>query len=131
MNRSKPGLPVHHQLPELAQTHIHQVGDSIQPSHYLSSPSLTLNLLRVFSNESVLHIRWLKYWSFSFSISPFNEYSGLISLRIYWFDSSVKKTQRNHYVCPLGGTRTLPPRPHCCSLAAPTLSLHPLPPFPD
>ena len=85
MDFSTPGLPVHHQLPELAQTHLHRVGDAIQPSH----PLLPLLLLpsiypsiRIFSNEPVLHIRWPKYWSFSFSISPSNEYSGLISFRI-------------------------------------------------
>ena len=85
MDFSTPGLPVHHQLPELAQTHLHRVGDAIQPSH----PLLPLLLLpsiypsiRIFSNEPVLHIRWPKYWSFSFNISPSNEYSGLISFRI-------------------------------------------------
>ena len=81
-----PGFPVHHQLLELTQTYVHQVGDAIQPSHPLSSPSLAFNLIRVFSKESVLCIRWPKYWSFSFSISPSNEYSGLISFRIDWFD---------------------------------------------
>ena len=89
MDCSTPGLPVHHQLPELTQAHVHRVGDAIEPSHSLSSPSLpTFNpfpSIRVFSKESVLHIRWPKYWSFSFSISPFNEYSGLISFRIDWF----------------------------------------------
>ena len=82
------GLPVHHQFLELAQTHVHRVGDAIQPSHPLSSPSPPASVfpsIRVFSNESVLHIRWLKYWSFIFSISPSNEYSGLISFRIDWF----------------------------------------------
>ena len=82
---STPGFSVHHQLPELAQTHIHQVGDAIQPSHPLPSPSPPASIfpsIRVFPNESVLWIRWLKYWSFSFSISPSNEYSGLISFRI-------------------------------------------------
>ena len=77
-----PGFPVHHQLPELAQTHVHRVSDAIQPSHPLSSPSPpAFNLSQcshgLFSNESVLRIRWPKYWSFSFSISPSNEYSGL------------------------------------------------------
>ena len=72
-----------------AQTHVHGVGDAIQPSHPLSPPSLpalTFSSIRVFSNESVLHIRWPKYWSFSFSISPSSEYSGLISFRIDWLD---------------------------------------------
>ena len=66
MDCSKPGFPVHHQLPELAQTHVHWVSDAIQPSHPLLSPSPTFNLssIRVFSNESVLHIRWPKYWEF-------------------------------------------------------------------
>ena len=89
MNRGMPGLPVHHHLPEFTQTHVHRVSDAIQLSHPLWSPSLpTLNLssVRVFSNESVLHIRWPKYWSFSFSISPSNEYSRLISFRMDWLD---------------------------------------------
>jgi len=89
MNCSMPGFPVHHQLPELTQTYVYRVGDAIQPSHPLSSPSLPTFIfpsIRVFSNESVLHIRWPKYWSFSFSISPSNEYSGLISCKIDWFD---------------------------------------------
>ena len=82
-------LPVHHQLLEPTQTHVHQIGDAIQPSHPLSSPSppaFILSQHQVFSNESVLHIRWPKYWSFSCSISPSNEYSGLISFRIDWLD---------------------------------------------
>ena len=89
MGCSIPGLPVHHQLPELAQTHVHLVGDAIQPSHPLSSPSLpafNLSQHQGFSNDSVLHIRWPKYWSFSFSISPSSECSGLISFRIDWLD---------------------------------------------
>ena len=83
MNCSTPSLPVHHQLPEFTQNHIHQVGDAIQPSHPLSSLLLLPSIfpsIRVFSNESVLRIRWPKYWSFSFS--PSNEYSGLISFRM-------------------------------------------------
>ena len=82
-------LPVHHQLPELTQTHAHRVGDAIQPSHPLSSLLLLPSIFpsfRVFSNESVLCIRWPKYWSFSFRISPSNEYSGLISFRVDWLD---------------------------------------------
>ena len=88
MNRSTPGLPVHHQLPEFPQTPVHWVGDVTQPSHPLSSPSLPsiFPSIRVFSNESVLRIRWPKYWSFSFSLSPSNEYSGLISFRMDWLD---------------------------------------------
>ena len=86
---SMSGFPVHHPLPESAQTHVHRVGDAIQPSHPLMSPSppaRNLSSIRVFSNESVLRIRWPKYWSFNFSISPSNEYSGLVSFRIDWFD---------------------------------------------
>ena len=81
------GLPVHHQLPEFTQTHVHWLGDAIQPSHPLSSPSppaFNLSSTRVFSNESVLHIRWPKYWSFSFNISPSNEHPRLISFRMDW-----------------------------------------------
>ena len=79
-----PGLPVHHKLPEFTQPHVHWVGDAIQPPHPLLSPSppSIFPSIRVFSNESVLHIRWLKYWSFSLSISPSNEYLGLISFRM-------------------------------------------------
>ena len=88
MNCSMPGLPVHHQLPEFAQTHIHWVSDTIQPSHPLSFPSSPsiFPSIRVFSNESVLPIRWPKNWRFSFSISPSNDYSGLISCRIDRFE---------------------------------------------
>ena len=85
---SMPGFPVHHQLWELTQTHVYQVSDAIQPSHpvsFSSPPAFKFPSIRVFSSESVL-IRWPKYWIFSFSISPSNEYSGLISFRIDWFD---------------------------------------------
>ena len=85
---SMPGFPVYHQLPELAQTHVHRVGDAIQPSHplpLLLPPSIFLSI-SVYSNESVLCIRWPKYWSFSFSISPSSEYSGLISFKMDWLD---------------------------------------------
>ena len=83
-----PGPPVHHQLPELVQTHVHRTGDAIQPSHPLSSPSSpAFNLSQCQGLfRWVLHIRWPKYWSFSFSISPSNEYLGLISFRIYRLD---------------------------------------------
>ena len=84
MNCSTRGLPVHHQLPEFTQTHIHRVSDAIQPSHLLSSPIPPS--IRVFSSESTLHIRWPKYWSFSFNISPSNEHPGLISFRMDWLD---------------------------------------------
>ena len=86
---STPGFLVHHQLPEFTQTHVHQVSDAIQPFHPLSPlllPPFILPSIKVFSNESVLHIRWPKYRSFSFSISPSNEYSGLISYRMDWLD---------------------------------------------
>ena len=89
MNHSMPGLPVHHQLPEFTQPHVHRVGDAIQPSHPLLSPSSPAPIppsIRVFSNESTLLMRWPKYWSFSFSISPSNEHSGLISFRMDWLD---------------------------------------------
>ena len=82
-------LPVHHQLPGFTQTHVNRVGDAIQPSHPLSSPSSPPSIfpsIRVFSNESALHIRWPKYWSFSFNISPSNEHLGLISFRMDWLD---------------------------------------------
>ena len=89
MDSSTPDHPVHHQLPQFTQTHLHWVGDAIQPSPPLSSPSpSTLNFpsIRVFSNESGLHIRWPKYWSFNFNISPSKEHSGLISFRMDWLD---------------------------------------------
>ena len=88
---STPGSPVLHSFPELAQTHVHWVGDAIQPPHPppFPSPPLLPSIfpsIRVFSNESALRVRWRKYWSFSFSFSLSNEYSGLISFRIDWFD---------------------------------------------
>ena len=96
---STPGFPVHHQLLELAQIHVHQVGDAIQPSHPLLSFLLLPSIfpsIRVLSNESVLLIRLLEYCSFSFSISPSNEYSVLISFRIDWFDLlAIQETFKN------------------------------------
>ena len=88
MNCSMPGFPVHHQLPELAQTHVHRVSDAIQLSHPLSSPSPPMFNLSQLQGpfQSVLRMRWPKYWSFSFIISPSNEYSGLISFGIDWLD---------------------------------------------
>ena len=87
MDCSTPGLPVHHQLPEFTQTHLHLVSDAIQPSHPLLSPSPpAFNLSQhqgLFKWVSSLH-QWWKYWRFSFSISPSNEYSGLISFRMDW-----------------------------------------------
>ena len=92
MDCSQAGFPVLHYILEFAQTHIYWVSDDIQPSNplypLLLLPSIFLRL-RVTSNESVLHIRWPKDWNFSFSISPSNEYSGLISFRIDWFDLLV------------------------------------------
>ena len=89
MDWSTPSFPVHLHPPEIAQTHVHWVSDAIQPSHPLSPllflPSI-LPSIRVFSNESALHVRWPKYWRFSFNISPSNEYSGLISFRTDGFD---------------------------------------------
>ena len=81
MDWSMPGFPVNHQHQELAQIHVHQVSDAIQPSYPLSSPLLLPSIfprIRVFSNELVLCIRWPKYWGFSFNISTSNEYSGLV-----------------------------------------------------
>ena len=90
MDCSTPSLPVHHQFPKFIRTLVHWVRDTIPPSHPLSSPSPpTFNISQhqgLFWNESVLHIRWPKYWSFSLSISPSNEYSGLISFRMDWLD---------------------------------------------
>ena len=89
MDCSTPGFPILPCLPEFAQIHVHWVGEAIQPS-VLCHPLLLLPSIfpsiEVFSNESALSIRWPKYWSFGFSISPSNEYSGLISFLIDWFD---------------------------------------------
>ena len=87
MDWNTPGLPVYHQLPEFTQAHVHWVGDAIQPSHHLwfpSPPAFNLSQGQGLFNGSVLHIRWPKYWSFSFNISPSNEYSELISFRMDW-----------------------------------------------
>ena len=89
MNCSTPGLPVHHQLPEFTQTHVLEL---VMPSSHLirCRPLLLLPpippSIRVFSNESTLHMRWPKYWGFSFSISPSNEHPGLVSFRMDWLD---------------------------------------------
>ena len=104
MNRSTPGLPVHHQLPEFTQTHVHRVSDAIQLSHPLSSPSLLPPIspsIRVFSKESTLRMRWPKYWSFSFSIIPSKEIPGLIFFRMDWLDllaaqGTLKSLLQNH-----------------------------------
>ena len=88
MNRSTPGLPVHHQLLEFIQTHVHRVSDAI--SHLILCHPLLLPLIppsiKVFSNESTRRMRRPKYWSFSFSISPSNKHPGLMSFRIEWLD---------------------------------------------
>ena len=93
-----PAFPVHHPLPDLAQTHVHWVSGAIQPSHPLLSPSPpTFNLfsIRVFTNESALPIRWPKYWSSSFNIIPSNEHPGLISLKwIGWISLQSKGLSR-------------------------------------
>ena len=89
MNRNTPGLSVHHHLAEFTQTHVHWVNDAIQPSHPLSSPSPpapNLSQHQSLSNESTLSMRWPKYWSFSFSIIPSKEHTGLISFRMDWLD---------------------------------------------
>ena len=99
MNHSTPGLPVHHQLPEFTQTHVHRVSDAIQPSQPLLSPSPPApnpSQHQVFSNESTLRRSWPKYWSFSFSISPSNEHPGLISFRMDWLDLlAVQRTLKS------------------------------------
>ena len=89
MNRSTPGLPVHHQLPEFTQTHVHRVGDAIQPSHPMSSPSPPVpnpSQHQSLFQQSTLRMRWPKYWSFSFSINPSKEHPGLIFFRMDWLD---------------------------------------------
>ena len=97
MDCSMPGLPVYHQLPELTQTHVHWVNDAIQPSILCCSlllPPSIFPSIRVFSNDSVFRIRWPKYWSFSFSISSSNEYSGPISFRMDWLELLVVQGTR-------------------------------------
>ena len=99
MNCSTPGLPIHHQLLEFTQTHLHWIGDAIQPL-ILCRPLLLLPSIfpsiRLFSNESVLRISWPKYWSFSFSITLSNEYSGMNSFRMDWLDLlAVQGTLKN------------------------------------
>ena len=109
---STPGFLVLHYLPEFAQTHVHWVDDAIQPCHPLSSTFILPSIfpsIRIFSSESVLCIRWPKYWSFSFSIRPSSKYSGLVSFRIDWF-----------YLRPVQGTLSKGEvvRPLCCCLLA-------------
>ena len=94
MDCNMPGFPTHHQLQEFAQTHVYRVSDIILPSHPLLSPfppAFNLFQHQGLFQKSVLHIRWPKYWSFSFRISPSNEYSGLISFRMNWIDSLQSK----------------------------------------
>ena len=89
MNCSTPGLPVHHQIPEFTQTHVHRVSDTIQPSHPLLSPSPPApnpSQHQGLFQRVILHMRWPKYWSLSLSISPSNEHPGLISFRMDWLD---------------------------------------------
>ena len=111
---STPGLLVHHQLLELAQTHVYWVGDAIQPSHPLSSPSppaFQLSQHQGLFQWVSSSIMWPKYWSFGFSVSPSNEYSGLISFRIDWFDLLADQ-----------GTQEFSPVPQFKSIkASPTL----------
>ena len=103
MDSSLPSLPVHHQLLEFTQTHVHWVGDAIQPCHPLLLPSpLALNHSQhqSFSSELAFRIRWPEYWCFSFSISASNEYSGFISFRIDYFDLlAVQGTLKNFLQC--------------------------------
>ena len=125
MDCSSPGFPVHHQLLELAQTHVHQAGNAIQPSHPLSCPShpaFDLSQHQGLSNESVLHIRWPKYWSFSFSISPSNEYPGLISFRMDWLDilavQGILRSLLQHHVQKhqvFGAQPSLQSNSHICT----------------
>ena len=99
MNHITPGRHVHHQLPELTQTHVHQVSDAIQPSHPLTSLLLLLPIppsIRVFSNEPSLRMRWPKHWSFSLSIGPSNEHPGLVSFKMDWLDLlAVQRTLKS------------------------------------
>ena len=94
MDCSTPGFPVLRCLLEFAQIHVHWVNDAIQPYHSLLPPWIFPSI-RVFSSELSLHIRWTKFWNFSFSISPSNEYSGLISFKIDWFDLAIQGTLKN------------------------------------
>ena len=98
MDRSIPGLPVHHQLLKFTQTHVRLISDAIQPSHPLSSPSSPAPnpYQQLFSNESTLHMRWPKQWSFSFNIIPSKEIPGLISFRMDWLDLlAVQRTLKS------------------------------------
>jgi len=99
MNCSMPGLPVHCQLPEFTQTHVHRVGDAIR--HLILCRPLLFQppippSTRVFSNKSTLCMRWPKYWSFSLSISPSNEHPGLVSFRMDWLDLLAYSEHSEH-----------------------------------
>ena len=108
MDCSMPGLPVHHQLLKFTQTHVHWVSDAIQPSHSLSSPSppaFNLSQHQGLLKQVILWISRPKYWSYSFSISPFNEYSGLISFRMDWLglfavQGTLKSFLQHHSLKP-------------------------------
>ena len=100
MNHSTPGLPVHHQLLESTQTHVHWVGDAIQPSNPLLLLPSIFPSIRVFSNESVLCIRWPKYWSFSFNISPFNEHPVQFSCSVVSDSLRPHELQHSRPLCP-------------------------------
>ena len=119
MNRSTPGLPVHHKLPEFTQTHVHWVSDAIQPSHPLASPSPLAPIppsIRVFSNESTLRMRWPKDWSFSFSIIPSKEIPGLIS-RMDWLDllavQGTLKSLLQHHISGISSAMWAFPASQC------------------
>ena len=101
MDCSMPGFPVHHQLPELVSIKSVMPSNHLILCHPLLFPPLIFPSIRVSSNESVLRIRWPEYWSFSFSISPSNEYSGLICFRMDWLDllavqGTLKSLLQNH-----------------------------------
>ena len=116
MNRSMPGFPVHQQLPESLKF---MSIKSVMPSSHLILcrplllPPSTFPSIRVFSSESVLHVRWPAYWSFSFSISPSNEYSRLISFRVDWFDllavQGTLKSLLQHHSWKIINSSTLDP----------------------
>ena len=102
MNRSRPGLPVHHQLPEFTQTHVHRVSHPAISSSVVPFSSCPQSLpASVFSSESTLHMRWPKYWSFSFSVIPSKEIPGLISFRMDWLDllevQGIFKSRLQHH----------------------------------
>ena len=111
MNYSTPGFPVHHQLSEFTQTHVHQVSDPIQPSHPLSSPfppAPNPSQHQVFSNESTLCTRWPKYWSFSFSISPSNGRvnSSQLAKQAWQGDTGLKKSVAGERVTKMGASES-------------------------